>query len=648
MIRDLRVGIPIVGSKGWLGGVSHMELHVKAVTALPKDERPQLFLVITDDSFESYQFYRSWVTLLDSVIYIGSDCEKVSAITELPVIHCKSWDELFTIIDFFFPVSFNVLPNHCAASWIHDFQHKHLPDFFPAHDIALRDDLCQRIADQAKLVFCSSRAVESDFKRFYPDSKALTYVLALRIKPEPEWYEGDPIAVQNKYGLPDEFVLCSNQFWVHKNHRLLFAAIAQLRQTGQDVHLACTGLPNDFRCPDYMDQLKAYIEELGIADLIHILGQIPRQDQIQLIRRSLFVVQPSLFEGLSLIVQECRALGKTIVLSDLDVHIEHEYGVYFKRADSKDLAAKMRQLVYHAKPGPDTMREIEARLQAEGLTIGYGKSFCKMVEQAQALFNTNRPPSTDSPVLIATSLALSADMSSQRHAIDSWLQAGFAVVSLNRPEDISALKREFPDISFAVLSHNGGNNYNARQVYLNDLLNYLRQSNTAVCGIVEPDICLYGSNLVAAIAKEAVNCLIYQEKTSIEGLRCFEGTAFPGPGCIFFDRQILACYPNETFSLDQPWWDYWAILIPLINKIPIKHVTTPFAYHVTHSQHYDIDIMISLGSILAKYAPPPFELSGQTLAKYQTIIAQIISNHSLDVAIYNLNVNDIAYREVKA
>lgn len=220
----------------------------------------------------------------------------------------------------------------------------------------------------------------------------MTRVLSLRVAPEAEWYAGDPAAVQAKYRLPDRFVLCCNQFWVHKNHRLLFAAIALLRQAGQEVQLVCTGLPDDFRHPGYLQELERYINELGVTDLIHILGQIPRHDQIQLIRRSLFVVQPSLFEGLSLIVEECRALGKPLILSDLDVHLEHEYGIYFKRTNVHDLAAKMAALLAVARPGPDAARETEARLQAEGLAAGYGQAFCRLVEEAVALFGKKLAP----------------------------------------------------------------------------------------------------------------------------------------------------------------------------------------------------------------------------------------------------------------
>lgn len=634
MINNLRVGIPIVGGKGWQGGISHMELHVKAVTTLPKQERPQIFLIITEETLDSYIFYRPFIHLFDGAIFLGREIEAAAKITGLLLIHCQTWDDLFAKIDFLFPVSFNVLPDRCSASWVHDFQHKHLPDFFPAQDLALREELCQHIADQARLIFCSSYAVEHDFRKFYPDSKAQTMVLSLRIMPESDWFAGNPAAVQQHYGLPDEFIICSNQFWVHKNHRLLFEAIYNLRQNGRDIHLVCTGLTHDFRCPGYFEELKDYISVLGITDLVHILGQIPRQDQIQLIRRSMFTVQPSLFEGLGLIVQECRALGKPIILSDIDAHLEHEYGVYFNRTDAEDLTDKLAQLISCTKPGPDFMREAEARLQAVGLAKRYARSFCHMVAQSQTIFAKYR--SVNSPVLIATSLT-TANISTQQQAITSWLKAGFAVVSLNRPDDIAALRPLFPNITFIEITNKRSD---ASPITINDLIDYLAQSDADICGIVEPDIYLYGKNLVEAIAKEAVNCFVYQERTSVEAVDNFDGMAFPGFGCVFFDRRLTVCYSDEGFRLDQPWWDYWTIIMPIIRRLPVKRITTPFAYHVTHSEQYDIGKMIELSGILAKYAPPPFSLSAENLAKYRHILAQIIGNHSFDIALNGLNIND--------
>lgn len=390
-MNDLRVGIPIIGGKGWLGGVSHMELHVKAVTSLPKSERPQLYLIVDPDSLLRLDCYQRFIDLFDGIIYVGKRTEKLASALGASTIYCRTYDELFKVIDFYFPVNFNVWEGRCAASWIHDFQHKYLTNFFSNHDIMLRDHLCEKVALRSRLVFCSSKAVERDFWKFYPHSPAITRVLALRVFPEEEWYRGDPVAVQKQYDLPDEFVICCNQFWMHKNHLLFFKAIEMLRNAGKDVHVVCTGGTGDFRCSGYFKTVKDYIAQLGIQDLVHILGIIPRNDQIQLLRRSMFAVQPSLFEGLSLIVQECRALGKPIILSDLEVHREHEYGVYFNRYSPEDLVSKMQILLGITKTGPDVQREAEARILGTELAQLYGRQFCKLVEDAQMIFGRKVP-----------------------------------------------------------------------------------------------------------------------------------------------------------------------------------------------------------------------------------------------------------------
>ena len=639
MIQKVRVGIPVIGGSGWQGGASHMELHVKAVASLPHEERPQLHLVIAEEMLAGFAAYRPFLSLFDGLIFLGERLTVPADMAGLPLIHCRDWDELFTQIDFFFPVSFNVLPGRCAASWIHDFQHKHLPQFFTEGDIALRDELCSRIARHSVLVFCSSKAVESDFWRFYPQSPALTRVLALRVWPENSWYASDPLAVQQHYDLPDRFILCCNQFWIHKNHRILFAALALLRQSGQDVHLVCTGLTDDFRYPGYRTELEQYMADLGITDAVHILGLIPRSDQIQLIRRSLFVVQPSLFEGLGLIVQECRTLGKSIIVSDLDVHKEHQYGICFRRNSAEDLAAKIAALYAVSQPGPDRMREMEGKMQANDLAAAYGREFVRLVEESQQLFaQANRLSAANcsrrAPVLLATSIQTGAALfASQRRAVDSWLQTGFSVSSLNRPEDIALLRDQFPQVTFVPVSRDGRMIHRAPYVYVDDLLDYITQSGYDTCGIVEPDICLYGSGLASCLAKETVNCLVYQEKVNIQPLEVYEGILFPGMGCMFLDRRLAAVYPRSGFCLSTPFWDHWLIVLAVISKIPVKRITTPFAYHILHEEQYDVAALLDSCEKLATYAPPPFTLGTDTLLKYQHILAELIRNHAIDMAL---------------
>jgi glycosyltransferase involved in cell wall biosynthesis len=635
MITQLRVGIPIVGGKGWFGGVSLIELHVKSIALLPENERPQLSLIITDETLHNLECYSPFIHKFDRIIYLGSNLSTAQSIINAPLLHCVSQDDLFENIDFYFPVCFNVMPDRPAASWIPDFQHKYLPDLFAPQEIAARDDLCRRIAEQSRFIFCSSRAVEKDFWLFHPDSKAITSVLALRVSPANDWYAGNPSAVQEQYGLPERFVLCSNQFWVHKNHRRLFEAIALLRRAGEDVHLACTGFTHDYRNPGYVEELLRYIDELGIADLVHILGLVPRSDQIQLIRRSLFVIQPSLFEGLSLIVQECRALGKSIVLSDIDILMEYEYGIYFNRTDPQDLAQKISDLLAISCAGPDLRREQEAKIQAAGLVLNYAKEFCKFTQKVHTISTHNISVVTERPdnnpeqqaITIATSLSTSGDNLIQQQAIASWFRLGFRAVSFNTPQEISALQPVFPEVEFIPVAQNSA------ALSLNSILNYLTQYGTAVCGIVEADVYLSNDALFAHIAKETANCLLYGQRIDVEGIDTPGGPAISGLGYLFFDQTIISCYPQEEFCIGLPWWDYWIILIALIKNIPVKKTMSPLAYHVVHANQYTIDDWVALGTTLAKYAQPSFNLTADTISTYHQILTETLDKRSTDIAI---------------
>lgn len=631
MITQLRVGIPVVGGTNWFGGVSFIEAHMQAVTVLPPGERPQIFLIITDGTLSHLEHFYPFIEKFNGFIYVGDNPAEVQKIIKQPILHCTSQDDLFKNIDLYFPVCFNVLPGYPAASWIPDFQHKYLPDFFSSQEIAARDEMCRRIAEQAKLVFCSSRAVEKDFWHFYPASRAVTRVLALRILPKEDWYKGDPSLIQAKYSLPERFILCSNQFWTHKNHPRLFEAIALLRQSGLDVHLVCTGLTGDYRSPAYFENILHYIEELGIKGLVHILGLIPRAEQILLLRRSLFVVQPSLFEGLSLIVQECRALGKTILLSDIDILLEYEYGIYFNRTDPQDLAQKIAALLTVAEPGPEPRRETEAKLQAAGLAAKYARDFCRFVEEAAEIYG--RRPSQPDPgkspdqetITVATSLPLTGDRQLLHTTLGSWQQSGFRIVSFNTPEEIAVLNTRYPQVEFVPVPRTAMQKYGKPGIYLHDILTYLLKHGSAVCGIIESDILLANCGLAAYVSKEASGCLLYGDRVKITTVDSPSAPELPDYlGFVFFDREFVSRCPHEEFCLGLPWWDYWLVIFAAVSKIPLKKISTPLAYHSLHSSLSTSEDWLSLGTLLAKYVEPSFPLTSETVSAYhQGVVAEL-------------------------
>jgi glycosyltransferase involved in cell wall biosynthesis len=241
------------------------------------------------------------------------------------------------------------------------------------------------------LVVLSSKTAEQDFWRIFPESKAVTRVLSFHSLPSEGWLTLDPSETGQKYSLPDKFLICCNQFWIHKNHNLLFEAMVDVVRAAPDIRLVCTGSTSDWRFRDYFGQLTAFIEKHDLRNHISILGSIPRTDQIQLMRRSLAVIQPSLFEGWSSVVEEARMLGKTIILSDFAVHLEQapDHAVYFDRNNAKDLAQKILDVLPHLSAGPDHIKEREAKKKSIDLVENFGRNLCSIAMEAQKLFRKN-------------------------------------------------------------------------------------------------------------------------------------------------------------------------------------------------------------------------------------------------------------------
>jgi glycosyltransferase involved in cell wall biosynthesis len=187
-------------------------------------------------------------------------------------------------------------------------------------------------------------------------------------------------------------VYVPNQFWVHKNHLRLLEAIALLKQQGVSITAVCTGSPTDYRSPDHFAHVWQSISRMNIHDNIVYLGLVPAEDVLALIRQSVCVVNPSLFEGWGYSVEEARSVGKRVLISDLPVHREHHapQATYFDPHDADDLADKLAHIWIEAPGGPDYLLEQQARTGNMPRMQAYGSAFLDVVREAVATVQPDR------------------------------------------------------------------------------------------------------------------------------------------------------------------------------------------------------------------------------------------------------------------
>ena len=387
--KILNIGLVAAGTKGWIGGVTYVESIARACRSLPAGTAPRLFLVVTDESLASLDCYRDVFPLCSSVAYLGSRPPEpvLAQIREAvpPGLPVSTLRRHRPGADILFPDLMGLVDRTRTVSWIPDLQHLRLPEFSSPDDIAGRNALIARLLEKRRPVVLSSEAVKADFLHYFGASlRSEVHVLHFHTLPREEWFRPDPAPLVRRLELPEKFLICCNQFWKHKNHAVLFEALEILARRGTVVPLVCTGQTHDSRWPGFFDESMDAICGTRIFPHIRFFGIMPREEQIQLIRAAAAMVQPSRFEGWSTIVEDARALGKTLFLSDLPVHREQTppHTLFFDPARADALADLIEREWPGLAPGPDPVREAAGRREVEAKTVECGEAFLRIARDS--------------------------------------------------------------------------------------------------------------------------------------------------------------------------------------------------------------------------------------------------------------------------
>lgn len=324
----IRVGFIGAVSKEWMGGLNYFKNLLFALHSI-EEKKLEIFVFVgkkTDDEIKN--MFKQYAQVVEDSLF-----DRKSIKWFLMKIEQKIFKTNFMLSNFFKKYDIQVL-SHASVTdikavktinWIPDFQHVHLPQMFSDKEIENRNQSFMEIIKKSDVVVLSSYDALKDFKNFAPEYENKAKVLQFVSQPDKKYFElneNDKANLLNKYDLPNEFYYMPNQFWKHKNHMLVFEAVKQLVEKNSNICLVCTGHLKDYRNSDYIGEIKKFIALNKLENDIKLLGLIDYEDVFALIKFSKAVINPSLFEGWSSTVEECKSVGKNVILSDLDVHKE--------------------------------------------------------------------------------------------------------------------------------------------------------------------------------------------------------------------------------------------------------------------------------------------------------------------------------------
>jgi glycosyltransferase involved in cell wall biosynthesis len=159
---------------------------------------------------------------------------------------------------------------------------------------------------------------------------------------------GDKQEAKERVGAPKDFplALMLANLAPHKGQETAIRAVSILKQAGTQVHCWLAGIERG-GATTYTDRLRALIAELGVSDLVRLLGQ--RDDVEFLLRASEFFLLPSTREGLPLSLLEAQACKVPVLAARTagvpEIVTDGETGFLISADDAEGYAERIRLLL---------------------------------------------------------------------------------------------------------------------------------------------------------------------------------------------------------------------------------------------------------------------------------------------------------------
>ena len=279
-----------------------------------------------------------------------------------------------------------------TIGWIPDFQHVHLPEFFTAEERSMRDREFSALCSSCDKIIVSSGCARLDLLNFFPQHAGKVELLRFVASPIPLKDSAGLEVLQEIYNFDQPYFLLPNQFWAHKNHRVVIDALKILLCRNQPLIVLATGSPQDYRNPSFFPALMQHAADSGVLGSFRVLGLIPFDHLVGLMRHAVAFINPSKFEGWSTSVEEAKSMGKAIVLSDLPVHREQnpERGFYFPADDPEALADALIAAYNSFNPQQDVQMQAQARIQFSERQTAFAQAYWDIASSALVYRTSSR------------------------------------------------------------------------------------------------------------------------------------------------------------------------------------------------------------------------------------------------------------------
>lgn len=184
----------------------------------------------------------------------------------------------------------------------------------------------------------------------------------------------------------------------------------------------------------------------------------------------------------------------------------------------------------------------------------------------------------------------------QLNAVNSWLNYGLRVVSLNHPDEIKELKDIYKGVEFIPTERTMQALFGKKYVAINALIDYAKGLNEEVYLFINSDIVIIDKHDIIKRAKEkSKEGVVYAKRHDYTEENNEVKKYEYGIDAFFIHKNYLNIFPQSIYCLGQTFWDYWVPYRAIKEGVKIFEVQEPFIYHKIHPFQYKMEDWKKIG-----------------------------------------------------
>lgn len=206
--------------------------------------------------------------------------------------------------------------NYVFSVWdLCHLDHPEFPEVSHFGEFERRERLFSRVLRKAVAIITDSEFARPTLARAYGVNPDRVHVAPFLVGAQFRNFVPDEdlaAEIRERYGLKRPYVFYPAQFWAHKNHRYVLAALRAMRDRyGWCPHAVFCGSDRGAATPT-----REYAQSLGIAHYVIYCGFVPDAHMPYLYRDAMALVMPTYFGPTNIPPLEALALGIPVCYSD--------------------------------------------------------------------------------------------------------------------------------------------------------------------------------------------------------------------------------------------------------------------------------------------------------------------------------------------